>query len=144
MIKKVVKLNTKEHASDSVELSWFDMHKPNLTAITQKGVEFIVKVKGSHLHVNDILVCDDGYAIAINRAHDDVYILEFKDALLFAKTAYEIGNRHQPINIENNKITALQDLSIEDIILNLERDESVSVAKTKTFFKSNAKASHSH
>lgn len=46
MIKKVTKIiNKSEEVNDSVELSWFDMQKPNLSAITAKDKTFIVKAK---------------------------------------------------------------------------------------------------
>ena len=39
-------------------------------------------------------------------------LLEFKDALNFAKVAYEVGNRHQPVMIEDLKIVVLDDISL--------------------------------
>lgn len=40
MIKKVREIRKNLEPNDSVELSWFDMQKPNLTATTQNGVDF--------------------------------------------------------------------------------------------------------
>jgi len=144
MIKKVIEIKKDCDVDDSVELSWFDMQKPNLSAVTLKGVEFIIKVKFTHLHENDILVCDDGYAIQVKRCEDEVYELVFKDPLSFAKIAYEIGNRHQPVSIEEYKITILDDISLSDIIKTCEDDEVIQVNKTKGYFKPNGKAHHSH
>ena len=45
MIKKVIEIKKEIECSDEVELSWFDMQKPNLTAISNNGVNFIVKAK---------------------------------------------------------------------------------------------------
>ena len=144
MIKKVIKIDKNVDVNDSVELSWFDMQKPNLTAVTKNGVEFIIKVKFTHLHEKDVLVCDDDYAIEVKRSDDEVYELTFKNSLSFAKTAYEIGNRHQPICIEELKITVLDDISLEDIIKTSQEDENIIVSKTKSYFKPNGKAHHSH
>ena len=144
MIKKVIEIKKDCNVDDSVELSWFDMQKPNLTAVTKKGVEFIIKVKFTHLHENDILVSEDGYTISVQRSQDEIYELIFKEPLSFAKVAYEIGNRHQPVSIEEYKITVLDDISLSDIIKMCEDDESITVDKTKGYFKPNGKAHHSH
>ena len=144
MIKKVIKIETETKVDDSVELSWFDMQKPNLTAVTKNGVEFIIKVKFTHLHENDILVCEDDYAIEVLKSEDEVFELTFQTALSFAKTAYEIGNRHQPVCIEESKITVLDDISLEDIIKTSQEDDNIIVSKTKGYFKPNGKAHHSH
>nr|WP_269091512.1 urease accessory protein UreE [Aliarcobacter butzleri] len=130
--------------SDEVELSWFDMQKPNLTAVTKKGVNLVVKAKFTHLHENDILVCEDGIGIKVKRSEDEIFVLEFSDALTFAKTAYEIGNRHQPIMIEEFKIKVLDDISLSDIIKDCYTNEKIKCEKTKAYFKPNGKAHHSH
>lgn len=144
MIKKVTEIKKETETNDEVELSWFDMQKPNLTAVTKNGVNFVVKVKFTHLHENDVLLCEDGYAIKVKKSEDEVFILEFSDVLTFAKTAYEIGNRHQPLMIEEFKITALDDISLSDIIKECKLNENINVEKTKGYFKPNGKAHHSH
>ena len=144
VIKKVIEIKKDIPFSDEVELSWFDMQKPNLTAVSKKGVNLVVKAKFTHLHENDILVDEDGMGIKVKRSEDEIFVLEFSDALTFAKTAYEIGNRHQPLMIEEFKITVLDDISIADIIKDCYANESIKVDKIKSYFKPNGKAHHSH
>jgi len=144
VIKKITKIEKNKECDDFVELSWFDMQKPNLTAVTKNGIEFIIKVKFTHLHEKDVLVAEDGYAIEVKRVEDEVYELVFETALSFAKTAYEIGNRHQPVCIEESKITVLDDISLDDIIKTSQEDENISIKKMKKYFKPNGKAHHSH
>ncbi len=144
VIKKVIEIKKDVPFSDEVELSWFDMQKPNLTAVTKKGVNLVVKAKFTHLHENDILVDEDGMGIKVSRSVDEIFILEFSDALTFAKIAYEIGNRHQPIMIEEFKIKVLDDISIADIIKDCYFNEAIKVEKIKAYFKPNGKAHHSH
>ncbi|WP_152018133.1 urease accessory protein UreE [Aliarcobacter butzleri] len=144
VIKKVIEIKKDMPFSDEVELSWFDMQKPNLTAVTKKGVNLVVKAKFTHLHENDILVCEDGIGIKVKRSEDEIFVLEFSDALTFAKTAYEIGNRHQPIMIEEFKIKVLDDISLSDIIKDCYANEKIKCEKTKAYFKPNGKAHHSH
>ncbi|WP_419676042.1 urease accessory protein UreE [Aliarcobacter butzleri] len=144
VIKKVIEIKKDIPFSDEVELSWFDMQKPNLTAVTKKGVNLVVKAKFTHLHENDILVCEDGIGIKVRRSDDEIFSLEFSDALTFAKTAYEIGNRHQPVMIEEFKIKVLDDISLSDIIKDCYSNEKIKCEKTKGYFKPNGKAHHSH
>ena len=144
VIKKVIEIKKNIPFSDEVELSWFDMQKPNLTAVTKKGVNLVVKAKFTHLHENDILVCEDGVGIKVSRSEDEIFVLEFSDALTFAKTAYEIGNRHQPVMIEEFKIIVLDDISLSDIIKDCYTNEKIKCEKTKGYFKPNGKAHHSH
>ena len=144
VIKKVIEIKRDIESTDEVELSWFDMQKPNLTAVSKKNVNIIVKAKFTHLHENDILVCEDGYAIKVSRSEDEVFNLEFNDALAFAKIAYEIGNRHQPLMIEEFKIIVLDDISLSDIIKDCYANEKIKCETTKGYFKPNGKAHHSH
>ena len=144
MIKKIIEIKKDIKANDEVELSWFDMQKPNLTAVTKEGINFIVKAKFTHLHENDILVDEDGYAIKVKRSEDNIYVFEFTDALNFAKVAYEIGNRHQPVMIENMKIAVLDDISLADIIEAAYKNDDIKITKTTGYFKANGKAHHSH
>ncbi|MEN8717370.1 MAG: urease accessory protein UreE [Sulfurovum sp.] len=144
MIKKIVDIKRNIDHDDEVELSWFDMQKPNLTAVTKNEINFVVKVKFTHLHENDILVDENGYAIKVIKSEDEIFVLEFSDALNFAKTAYEIGNRHQPVEIEKNKITVLDDISLQDIIRDCFKNDAIKVEKTQGYFKPNGKAHHSH
>lgn len=144
MIKKVIEIVKDIEAKDSVELSWFDMQKPHLSAVTDLGEEFIIRAKFTHLHVRDILICEDGYTIEIKRSDDEVFVLEFSTPWDFAKVAYEIGNRHQPICIEENKITVLDDVSISDIIKKQQQSLHVKVTKCKGEFQPNGNAHHSH
>ncbi|QKF80545.1 urease accessory protein UreE [Halarcobacter ebronensis] len=144
MIKKATEIKRDIDSQDSVLLDWFDMQKPNLCAITKEGVEFIVKAKYTHLHEDDILVCEDGYTIKVSKSEDNIYTLKFSDHITFARIAYEIGNRHQPICIEDFKITILEDISTADIIKACEAIDSVKVEKSKAIFKPNGNAHHSH
>jgi urease accessory protein len=144
MIQKIVNIQKDITSQDSVELSWFDMQKPHLSAVSKKGIEFIIKTKFTHLHENDVLISEEGYAIKVIRGQEDIYVLQFNDHLTFATTAYEIGNRHQPICLEDYQITVLNDLSLKDIIQHLKHNHNVEVTQTKGYFKPNGKAHHSH
>lgn len=144
MIKKIVDIEHQGKADDSVALSWFDMQKPNLSAVSDNEISFIMKVKFTHLYENDILVCEDGHRIKVKKSEDEIFIFEFENHIDFARAAYEIGNRHQPICIEDYKITVLDDISLADIVSHLKKEAQVSVTKTQGYFRPNGKAHHAH
>ncbi|MDR2081520.1 MAG: urease accessory protein UreE [Campylobacteraceae bacterium] len=144
MIKKIFKIEKEQDANDSVLLSWFDLKKPNLSAVTEKGAKFILKTQAAHLHDGDTLIAEDGYRIKVNIKKEELFMLKFKNAVDFAKTAYEIGSRHQPICIEQMSITVLNDLSIESIIHELKHGKNASIEKISGIFYQNAFSHHTH
>lgn len=144
MIEKVVQIKNDIPYEDSVKLSWFDMHKPNLSAVSQKGVSFMLKVSVAHLHEGDILVCEGGHTIKIELVEDDICELKFTDITRLAFYAYEVGNRHQPIYIESSCITVLKDVALEELIHKASHEENIQVTLKKGYFKPNGKAYHSH
>lgn len=144
MIKKVIDIEHNTQADDSVALSWFDMQKPNLSAVSEENISFMMKVKFTHLHENDVLVCEDGHRIQVKKSEDEIYLFEFKDPIDFARAAYEIGNRHQPVCIEDYKIIVLDDISLSDIVSQFKADGKTKVTKTQGYFRPNGKAHHVH
>lgn len=144
MIQKIIDIEHKQEAQDSVALNWFDMQKPNLSAVSEEGVSFMMKVKFTHLHENDVLISDAGHRIQVKKSKDRVYRITFDNHMDFARAAYEIGNRHQPICLEDYVITVLDDISLSDIIEQLKAAEHVDVVQTQTYFSPNGKAHHSH
>lgn len=144
MIHKIIKIEQNQVSDDSVGLSWFDMQKPNLSAVSQHGVTFIMKIKFTHLHEGDILVSEEGHRIKVIKNEDEIYILKFKDHIEFARAAYEIGNRHQPVCIEDYTITILNDISLSDLIMQWQKDDNIEVTRTKGYFRPNGKSHHSH
>jgi urease accessory protein len=127
-----------------VFLSWFDRQKPNLFAISEAGVHFILKTDAFELNENDVLETEDGYKISVKIKKDDIFEFLFEDALDFAKCAYEIGNRHQSICIEHMKITILNDSSTLDIVERFRKNTNVKIRKNVGYFKSNTHSKHSH
>lgn len=144
MVKKIVKIEMAQSADDTVLLSWFDIKKPNLSAVSENGIEFILKTQACNLDDGDTLIAEDGYKIKVNIKKDELFVLKFKNAVDFAKTAYEIGNRHQPICIEELSITVLNDSSLSGIIHSLSHNEDISIEKISGVFRQNALSHHTH
>jgi urease accessory protein len=144
MIKRIVQITREGKTDDSVVLSWHSLCKPYISGVSQRGVNFLVHAENYRLQDGDILVSGDGYAITLNIEQNDLYVFEFQEPLDFATTAYKIGNRHQPIQIENMKITALKDAAISDIVASLQDSNGVVVQEISGCFFPNVNKSHSH
>jgi len=144
MIKKVTQIMHEGEADDAVVLSWFDMQKPHLSTVSDKGVEFILKVSASHLHANDLLVCEDGYRICVHKGMDEVIQMTFDDAISFATIAYEIGNRHQPICIMPLTIMVLNDAALHPLMESVKEKQGIHVQLIHDFFQPSGKAHHAH
>ncbi|MDR2342329.1 MAG: urease accessory protein UreE [Campylobacteraceae bacterium] len=144
MVKKIVKIEGAQSVDDAVLLSWFDIKKPNLSAISENGIEFMLKTQTHSLNDGDTLISEDGYKIKVNIKKDELFVLKFKNILDYAKTAYEIGNRHQPICIEELSITVLNDSSLGGIIHSLSHNKDISIEKTSGVFRQNALSHHTH
>ncbi|GHV59535.1 hypothetical protein FACS1894103_3100 [Campylobacterota bacterium] len=144
MIKKITQIARGIEADDRVRLSWFDRQKPNLSAISENGVSFAANTaKFDHLHEDDVLIAEAGYTIAVTFIEDEIVELYFDDALDFAKSAYEIGNRHQPICIESMKIIVLNDSALSDIFAELEQNPHIKMVRKNGYFTPNVHR-HSH
>jgi urease accessory protein len=144
MIKKVIGIEHGSFAEDRVELGWFDRQKPHLTAISDKGIEFIVKTSVSHLHAHDVLVCEDGYKIEVHRAKDSVVKMTFDTCTLFAKAAYEVGNRHQPICLQEQCIIVLNDSALVPLFEQLQGEKGLHMEITEDYFIPTGKGHHAH
>lgn len=144
MIKEIIKIESSSIYDDEVELSWYDMQKPHLSAVSKGGVTFLYKNSLGHLHANDVLICADGYAIRVSLSTDNLLEFVCRDCVEFAKIAYQIGNRHQPVKIEKEKITTLDDAALADIVEFYKNSKNVQLTKTQGYFTANAKAHHSH
>ncbi|MDR2034576.1 MAG: urease accessory protein UreE [Helicobacteraceae bacterium] len=144
MIRKIVRIERSKWADDRAVFSWYDLRKPNLSALSEKGVSFILKTASLHLENGDILIAEDGYRILATIEKIETYVFEFQNALDFAKSAYMIGNRHQPIRIEDMKIVVLEDTAIADIVESLALNKEVVVKKDLSVFAPNVNSSHTH
>lgn len=131
-------------SQDHVSVDWFDLQKKHLTLTTDGGVTIIFKQVPKHWHKNPILVCEDNYRIVMTIRPSPLVKLMFNDALLFAKTAYAVGNLHQPIHLLPSTITVLDDAALTDVIRQAENDPDISVTRFKGIFKPNGHSSHSH
>jgi urease accessory protein len=87
--------------SDVLSLPYDDRKKSRLRAVSERGREVaIVLERGSTLRDGDLLAADNGEILIVRAAAESVSDATSADALLLARAAYHLGNRHVPLQIE--------------------------------------------
>lgn len=135
---------TVDISQDHVSVDWFDLQKKHLTLTTDGDVTIIVKQLPDHWHHRPVLVCEDGYRVVMTIRPSDLVKLVFEDNLLFAQTAYSIGNLHQPIGLSSMTITVLDDTALSEVIRQAEENPAIKVTRSKEVFTPNGHTSRLH
>ncbi|MGA2517942.1 MAG: urease accessory protein UreE [Thermodesulfobacteriota bacterium] len=102
---------------DTIVLGWEERRKPRQRLTTKKGSEIALALPtGTILKDGDILYLDDRCYVTVEEAKEDVIVISPEDMAEGAAIAYEIGNRHLPISIENGTIATPQNLQMEEFL----------------------------
>lgn len=72
--------------------------------------------RGSLLRGGDILKSDDGQYVQVIASPQLVSTAVTRDSLMLAKAAYHLGNRHVPIQIEDNFVRYCHDHVLDDMV----------------------------
>ena len=76
----------------------------------------LILPRGTHLHQGDRIAAADGTTVLVKAADESISVVSCSDALLFARACYHLGNRHQPLQIEEGKLSYLHDHVLDDMI----------------------------
>ena len=94
------------YTQDTITLGWEDRVQAHGKRRSDGGVEFALALpRGSVLRGGDCLVLDEARLIVtvVERA-ESVFVIEPRSAVDWARYAYQIGNRHQPLMITDASI----------------------------------------
>lgn len=87
--------------TDILSLPYDNRKKSRLLAVSESGREVAITLeRGSTLRDGDLLVADNGEILLVRAAAESVSDATSADALLLARAAYHLGNRHVPLQIE--------------------------------------------
>lgn len=96
--------------SDVLSLPYDQRKKSRLRARSERGCEVaIVLERGSSLRDGDLLAADSGEILLVRAAAEAVSDVTSADAVLLARAAYHLGNRHVPLQIERGTLRYQQD-----------------------------------
>ncbi|MED5579268.1 MAG: urease accessory protein UreE [Nitrospinota bacterium] len=100
-----------------VALGWEDRTKSRQKVKTEQGEEFAIALStGQTLNIGDILLEDKGRVVVIDSIKEDVLVVYASSPEEMAKIAFQIGNRHAPIQIEKDRILTPYDRLMEDFL----------------------------
>jgi urease accessory protein len=103
--------------TDVLSLPYDDRKKSRLRARSERGYDLaIVLERGSSLRDGDLLVAENGEIFVVRAAAEAVSDATTADALLLAKAAYHLGNRHVPLQIELAALRYQQDHVLDEMV----------------------------
>ena len=106
--------------TDVLSLPYDERKKSRLRARSEQGHDVaIVLERGSSLRHGDLLVADSGEILLVRAAAEDVSDVTSADAVLLARAAYHLGNRHVPLQIERGALRYQHDHVLDAMIVTL-------------------------
>lgn len=93
-------------AIDMLDLEWFETTKRIQRMKTRSDMEIAIKFmrEGQRLHQDDILYIDEAKAVVVNIKPCDAIVLSPGSLLEMGTVCYEIGNKHMPLFIQDDKV----------------------------------------
>lgn len=103
--------------TDVLSLPYDERKKSRLRARAESGREVaIVLERGSTLRNGDLLAAEGGEILLVRAAAESVSDVTSADAVLLAKAAYHLGNRHVPLQIERGALRYQHDHVLDDMV----------------------------
>lgn len=101
---------------DTVVLNWEERRKSRQRVRTPKGTELAIALPtGTILRDGDILYVDHLGYIVVEAAKEDLIVIHPESLTQGALVAYEIGNRHGPVSINEGRIVTPKNASLEEL-----------------------------
>ena len=98
---------------DKVALTWEQRHKSRQKLMTRQGCEIALALPtGTRLQAGDLLPAPGGW-IAVELALEDVLLVRPRSLQEIAFVAYQIGNRHLPLEIGEHWLKTLYEPVLE-------------------------------
>jgi urease accessory protein len=115
VIDHVVKSGAKANLPiiDTVSLTWEERQKSRQKLQTAQGHEIALALPtGTRLHAGDLLPAMGGW-IEVHLAPEEVLLIRPRDLREAAFVAYQIGNRHLPLDIAEDGLKTLYQPVVE-------------------------------
>ncbi|HSB91697.1 MAG TPA: urease accessory protein UreE [Flavitalea sp.] len=91
---------------DRLPLEWYECTKKVQRKKSGSGVEISIRMlkEGQRLKQDDILFINDDRALVVEILPTDAIVITPVDILEMGRVCYEIGNKHLPLFIQDNKV----------------------------------------
>ena len=122
--------------------------KARFKTLSDAGKEVgLMLPRGLILRGGDCLKTDDGEIAKIIAALEEVSVAYAKDKLILAKACYHLGNRHMPLQIEEESLIYQKDHVLDEMVENLGlkiNHEMRAFEPESGAYSSHAHVSHKH
>jgi urease accessory protein len=127
--------------ADFIVLTWEERAKTRQHLRTRAGREVGMKLAtGTRLPPGTVVFIGDGFHIQVAAADEDVWLIQTPNAQALARVAYEIGNRHFPIELGDGYLAVRYDHTLEELWNRL----GVRAQRATRPFLSDQRPSHHH
>ena len=117
---EVHELATEGAPTDRLPLSWELRRKSRLKTTTEGGESVgLFLPRGTILFEGDLVRATDGRILQIVAAPEDVSTISSPDAVLLARVAYHLGNRHVRTQVGPGFIRYRHDRAIDELVRKL-------------------------
>lgn len=122
-------------------LTWEQRSKTRQRVASESGREIVIKLAtGTRLPPGTVVWTGTGVHVEVVAAAEDVWLIRTADAQTLARVAYEIGNRHFPIEFGNASVTVLYDHTLAELWARL----GVDAERVQRPFLSEQQPTHHH
>jgi urease accessory protein len=126
---------------ERVPLGWMDRLRSRQCVKSDGGTEIGIALPTGHgLHEDDILYEDGERVIAVATVAEDVLALYALTLVDLGRIAYQVGNRHAPVMVEDDRVLTPYDSVLEEYF----RKMGVRCEKITEPFTHDFGAFHSH
>ena len=129
MLKITQKLSAPQAATAILKLPFELRQKSRLKVTLDDGRQAgLFLERGEVLRGGDCLLAEDNSIIQVLAENETVSVVQTDDSLLLARACYHLGNRHVPLQIENETLSYLHDHVLDDMLKQLGLDVSTTQA----------------
>ncbi|MEM6943696.1 MAG: urease accessory protein UreE [Pseudomonadota bacterium] len=106
--------------ADSVTLAYDDRYRRRAVLTTDAGEQVLLDLaEAAELGAADVLMLEDGRAIAIHPAREALTEVRAAAGTPLARLAWHIGNRHTPCAVDGDRLLIRRDHVLEDMLVRL-------------------------
>ncbi|MFT6152681.1 MAG: urease accessory protein [Bermanella sp.] len=106
-----------ETNSETISLNFDDRKRGRLKLVTDNGNDAGIQiVRGQVLRHGTVLSTEQGEYLTVLALNESVATAYVKDATLFARGCYHLGNRHVPLQIGEGFLRFQKDYVLEDML----------------------------
>lgn len=106
---------------ETVPMGWEARLRSRQRVRTSRGAELGISLPtGQAMHEGDVLYEDDERVVVVATVPEDVLVLYPESRVEMGRVAFQVGNRHAPVQVEEQRILTPYDHVLEEYFRNLD------------------------